>query len=227
MSTVPITQIIFDTPIKHHQISAFRGCLAKAVGYEHVLFHNHLDGRVDQFRYRYPLIQYKRIYGKAAVVFVKEGTEEAEKLLKRETLKLTLHGKKYRMNIEKAHFYKYTPKILKQRRGYQLRKWLALNGKNYEQFLLIEGEEKRVAFLNKILIANILAFCRSIEWYLEVELKVNITEVISMKQQQYKRVPLTVFDVRFITNISLPNYIGLGKGVSRGHGVLFRDKVKK
>jgi hypothetical protein len=39
---------------------------------------------------------------------------------------------------------------------------------------------------------------------------------------KYKGISFAAFDVLFKTNVSLPNYTGLGKGVSHGFGTVVR-----
>jgi transketolase N-terminal domain/subunit len=38
---------------------------------------------------------------------------------------------------------------------------------------------------------------------------------------------MTMFDAEFLTNVSIPDYAGLGKGVSVGYGMAVRKKDKK
>jgi hypothetical protein len=38
---------------------------------------------------------------------------------------------------------------------------------------------------------------------------------------------MQAFDVEFKTNVSLPDYIGLGKGASTGFGVVVKKREKK
>ena len=73
MTKVKTLILKFENEIERYEISFFRGAVIAAVGKEEdVLFHNH-EG--DNYRYSYPLIQYKRIHGCAAIVCVNEGTE--------------------------------------------------------------------------------------------------------------------------------------------------------
>ena len=53
---------------------------------------------------------------------------------------------------------------------------------------------------------------------------VKITQVLGTKTYRYKNVKLQGFDLVFKTNVSLPDYIGLGKSVSQGFGTICRTK---
>ena len=44
--------------------------------------------------------------------------------------------------------------------------------------------------------------------------------------RSFKRQKLMAFNVEFSTNAFLPSFIGLGKGVSHGFGIVFQNKQK-
>jgi hypothetical protein len=58
-------------------------------------------------------------------------------------------------------------------------------------------------------------------------LKLHIQDILNERVVRYKGVELTSFDLTFNVNFFLPDYIGLGKGVSIGFGsahVIEKDK---
>jgi len=66
--------VLYNTEISNKEISLFRGAVLKSLGDKaNVLYHNHTGE--ETFRYSYPLIQYKRINGKAAITCVEEGAD--------------------------------------------------------------------------------------------------------------------------------------------------------
>ncbi|MBR5326893.1 MAG: hypothetical protein IKU49_10450, partial [Prevotella sp.] len=66
--------VFYDTEINHTEIPLFRGAVWKSLGNKaDILYHNHTGE--DSFRYSYPLIQYKRLNGKAAITCVEEGAD--------------------------------------------------------------------------------------------------------------------------------------------------------
>lgn len=73
MKKIRIVEIIFENEIVAESIPAFREAIASKVEIENVLFHNHLD---DNYRFAYPLIQYKRIGNNAAIMCVDQGVDE-------------------------------------------------------------------------------------------------------------------------------------------------------
>ncbi|MDR1517093.1 MAG: hypothetical protein LBS52_03170, partial [Dysgonamonadaceae bacterium] len=64
--------IIFANQLRHGEISSFRGAVVNLLKDKNILFHNHREE--GGLRYSYPLIQYKRIHGKASIVCIAEGT---------------------------------------------------------------------------------------------------------------------------------------------------------
>lgn len=69
---IPLLTIRFHNDISFVELPQFRGAVISKVPSSLILFHNH-EG--DKLRYHYPLIQYKRIGGKAAILCLGKGTE--------------------------------------------------------------------------------------------------------------------------------------------------------
>lgn len=67
------TTILFDFQIKEYEAQALRGIVLDALKPDvPLVFHNHTQ---DGLRFSYPLVQYKSIDKKAAVVLIEEGSE--------------------------------------------------------------------------------------------------------------------------------------------------------
>ena len=60
----------FTNEISSTEIPKYRGAVIASLENKNILYHNHLD---DKFRYAYPLIQYKRLHKKAAILCIGEG----------------------------------------------------------------------------------------------------------------------------------------------------------
>ncbi len=58
--------------------------------------------------------------------------------------------------------------------------------------------------------------------YFNNKIKVTILQVDEPKVYKFKNIKMMGFDIRFKSNVSLPDYIGLGKGVSIGFGMIKR-----
>jgi hypothetical protein len=109
---------------------------------------------------------------------------------------------------------------------YYIRRWLPLNQKNYEEYSKLESLTEKSSFLEKMLTGNILSFCKGIGLHLEKHLDVKILKLEERHTLTYKGVKMQDFDAEFKTNISLPDFIGLGKGVSIGFGMIAKKNIK-
>lgn len=206
------------------EITQFRGAIIHAVqGENALLFHNHQD---DSFRYAYPLIQYKRIQRKAAIVCVKEGTEEIGKFFANANFDIKLGQKSVRLEIESIRPQQPIIQVWDSDFSYYLRHWLPLNQENYQKYVQTESLSDKIHLLEKILIGNMLSFCKGMDIVIEKEIKCCITQLDEPEVTRFKGVPIMSFGGTFKTNLSLPDYIGLGKGASIGHGVVVRKENK-
>lgn len=88
------------------------------------------------------------------------------------------------------------------------------------QYKSISDEISRMELLEKILIGNLISFAKGIGWDIKREIKVRISKILKTKNLKYKNTHLLAFGIEFSGNFSLPTYLGLGKGVSHGYGVV-------
>jgi hypothetical protein len=93
------------------------------------------------------------------------------------------------------------------------------------QFQQTEGVVERCAMLQRILTGNILSMAKGLGIHFDKEVKCVITNIDEQRMTNYKGTRMTSIDLVFSSNVSLPDYIGLGKGVSIGHGIV--TKIKK
>ena len=79
MKKIKILCVRFQNELRPDEIEMFRGAvLSKLQQSTSILFHNHLG---NGYRYSYPLIQYKCLDKKAAIVCLEEGTEVIGELI--------------------------------------------------------------------------------------------------------------------------------------------------
>lgn len=225
MKKVKILLIKFRNPIRKEEIPLFRGATIHALKENNdILFHNH-DG--EQFRYSYSLIQYKRINQCAAIVCVDEGTEAIGKLFANCDFTFNLGGRELQIDIEKIKATQYLIQTWDTYFHYHLRKWLPLNQKNYSEFLQLEDLSEKTQFLEKILIGNILSFAKGVDIQLESQIACKITYLSEPVIIRHKEIKMMSFDADFMCNVSLPDYIGLGKSVSLGFGTVTQNYERK
>lgn len=219
MSLIQITTVLFRNKISPKEIPFFRGSMIRLSG-DALLFHNH---NADGFNYSYPLIQYKRIKGCAALVGINQGAEAIECLFgEKSCFSCQLGNRTVDMELVSISSEKLFVCCDKSDNSYKISHWLPLNSENYQQYLQADGLVARIAMLEKILVGNILSFAKGVGIYFDFPVICRILQLESPNLSFYKNVELMSFRAAFRCNISLPEYIGLGKSVSVNNGVITR-----
>ncbi|SDD13109.1 CRISPR-associated endonuclease Cas6 [Halanaerobium congolense] len=185
--------------------------------FENVLFHNHKED--NNFRYKYPLIQYKILNGNPFIVGINEGAM----LIVNNFLdisRLTLDDKVYEEPEGIISMKNDELKVTSDTFKYKfITPWRGLNDKNFRKYKKLKNNnQKQDEFLSSILIGNILSFAKVIDWWIEDEIKIetNLDEI----PIYYKGNKMSGFKGKFTANIKLPDLIGLGKSPSRGFGTI-------
>ena len=225
MNKTKILTIRFENEIKREEIACFRGAVINAMESANVLFHNHTDD--DGLRYAYPLIQYKRINQKAAIVCLGEGTEAIGEFFAGGNFEILLGNREVNLVIDNIDASQCLVQCWDDSFSYHLRRWLPLNKQNYEKYCLMDGIVEKTTFLESLLIGNILSFAKGIGVHFEKQVECKLTEVSEPMSLYYKGVKFMGFDAVLKTNVSVPDYIGLGKGVSLGMGMVKLMKNNK
>jgi hypothetical protein len=217
MTKVKTLIIAFNNELEKFEIPLFRGAVIAAVGNDDdILFHNHLD---DKFRYSYPLIQYKRIHKCAAIVCVDEGTETIGDFFSSCNFEFNIGGRKIEMVINSVKAYQTEVQIWNTQFSYSIRSWLPLNSENYQKYITIDGLAEKTEFLENILKGNILSFLKGVGIHIDEDLQCKIAQLSEPRTVKNKNVKLMCFDAQFKSNVTLPDFIGLGKNVSIGYGM--------
>ncbi len=219
MNKIKIFKLTFKTPIMFYEVPLFRGLVINTIKDADLLFHNHTD---DNFRYRYPLVQYKRISGNAGIIFLGDGIERLSNFFNSTFSTVKLGKRDISLETDKVEAYDVNVQTWADEFYYSIRKYLPLNQSNYEKYSKIESVIEKYAMLENILIGNILSFAKGIDMHFGDQVTVKILSVDSHREYRFKGVKMMGFDMMFKTNVSLPDYIGLGKGVSIGFGMIKR-----
>lgn len=220
MKKIRYLRIQFDAEIAAYEVPAFRGAVIAKAGPEHILFHNHLNER--EYLYGYPVIQYKRIGRNPALVCVDYGVDEVHHLFANQDLEVRVGERPVTLTVRNLQMDQYTLQIWQKTFDYRLYNWLALNQDNHRAYQDLPDELSRIAYLENILKANILSFAKGMKWNVDRTIQLRIDEIMRAKLVPYKKQRLQAFDIRFRTNVFLPDYLGLGKGVSMGYGTVTR-----
>ena len=226
MKYIRTLTIITDAEIHQNEIPLFRGAVIHSLGdHPNVYFHNHLDD--DKFRYAYPLIQYKRLGGKAAIVCVEDGVDIIGQFLTEVDGTLTIGDRQITCNTGKIQPARILVQTWEEMFSYHISRWLPLNSQNYQRYKDIEGVVEKVSFLENILKANLLSMLKGLDIHLEKELILKITEISNSYLIYNKGVKMMAFNADFKCNLSIPNNIGIGKNASIGCGIVHQLRKDK
>lgn len=213
-----ITTILFDKGIKREETGAFRGALLTLLPDDPIL-HNHGDERT---LYRYPKVQYKTCNGKACIIGMNEGADILERALHLgDELTLRLGRRICCFTIiEKTTTYFNPGNSRAEGYDYKIIDWLPLNQENHIAYAQMKSMHEKIDLLDRILIASILRLLQGFNHFIDYRCEAFITNIISSKVIKYKGVEMLALDITIHTNIRLPENFGLGKGSSRGHGII-------
>lgn len=220
---IKLLQVTFENPISPWELPAFRGAVIATAGRQHILFHNHID---EGFIYSYPKIQYKQIAGKPMLMSIDQGIDEIHHFFENMQLGLMLGERPYELKIEKLNLNQFTLQVWDKLWEYRIDNWLALNQKNHEEYQKLESLSERLQFLERTLKGNILSFAKGVEWTVQDEIRLYIKNMREPRLISFKGKKLLGFSVDFACNVFFPAYIGLGKGVSQGYGIVKQRREK-
>ncbi len=211
--------IITDRPVAE-PASMLRGYIGGKFP-EYTLLHNHQN---DGYDYRYPLVQYKLLEGAPVILGIEDGGDILMKILPGiESLQLA--NNLYNVLETKITTRKHVIQQLDTLKNYKFATpWLGLNQENYEKYIQATDWKNRKGLLNSILLGNILSMCKGLG--IKIEERINLQTHLDNANVHYKGVLHKAFMGNFRVNFELPEFFGLGKGVSQGFGVVMHAKEK-
>ncbi len=222
MKEIRILRIIFDYEIETNLIPKFRGAIINKFGKDKILFHNHIG---NNFRYSYPLIQYKSLYNYASIISIENGVDETHAIFNKKDFNINIENNNIKLKIKKLSLNQFVIQTNNNKKyKYEITNWAGLNQGNYKKYNEIDEMVKQIEFLEKMLINNIIAFAKGINWQIEERIFVKISSIKKKNIKKIKDVKIQTFTLKFMTNVFLPNYIGLGKFSSIGFGIIKQCK---
>jgi hypothetical protein len=204
-----------DGPIKE-DASKLRGFFATRFN-EYILLHQH---NADKFIYKYPLVQYKIVDGKPMVLGINEGVDVLKEIYDKFE-EIPLGQNKYKIMEKRISIKNQEFSLANKFYMYQfVSPWFALSQENYRRYYLAGGREERQDLLNQTLIGNLLSMSKSLRYFVPEKIRANV--VVKPKKARLKDTNIMAFIGTFQVNFNLPDFIGIGKSVSRGFGVVKR-----
>ncbi|MCZ2101490.1 MAG: hypothetical protein LC107_08145 [Chitinophagales bacterium] len=210
--------IVFSEPIQSYDIPKFRAAVIEKTKRESTLFHNHVDDNV--YIYRYPLIQYKVTDKKASLICLAEATEDIHYLLKQRQFDFRIAGRTVNYEIDDVRLKYELIQTWDQDFVYNLHHWIALNQDNYREYQQLATLIERIAFLEHLLEKHLRIFMEAMGAEEVIPLQLNILDIKGEKYIEYKNIFHLTFSLNFRCNLSIPNHVGIGKGVSVGFGLV-------
>ena len=216
------TLLLSDIKLRPSQIHKFRGFVGN-VFKDHDLIHNHdEEGKPI---YRYPLIQFKLIDKSPAIIAI---TNKAVNIFSELFMKLN------QIDIEDTIIpvYEKDLKVEDVEFGYSdeiymyefVSPWIGLNQNNFKKYCNIDGacQSGKNQILKKVIIGNILAMSKYLDYRLSKDQKIMTEHKLKEKKVNLKVKTMKGFSGIFKTNFLIPDYLGIGKSVSRGFGAVRR-----
>lgn len=194
--------------------TSIRGFFGKKFS-EYTLLHHHLDNKL---KYQYPLIQYKMIEGKPMVVGINQGAQVLKEISDKFNT-ITLDYNKYEIierNMtmkneefglsDKIYFYEFaTP-------------WLALSQIKYHEFLNTRSNDEKADILRRVLIGNLISMSKTLNYTVPDIIRCDVD--MESREERFEDMDFTSFYGGFMVNFCIPDYLGIGRSVSKGYGTV-------
>ncbi len=172
-------------------------------------------------KFLYPRIQVKVLDEEIFIIGLNQGVDPIMKI-KDEIKELNFGDITFKVEDcdleESAQLFNLTSNLIKYK---FISNWVALNNSTNNKYQNM-NDANRLEFLNKLLGENIVFLAREVGFDFEKNIfsRINISslEPISEDQKGWG-----AFQGEFYSNIILPNYIGIGNGITRGYGAIFRE----
>ena len=226
---VKVVTVKFKNEIHFDEIPLFRGAINQTQGCSDILFHNHLEN--GKLKYGYPLVQYKQIDGKAAMVFIGDDASGNINRFSLGPIKTHFGNRPITLEVDTIEETEINVERQCESHYYHLSHWLALDQENYLFYHNDDTAIERIERLQKIIIGNIKSFCKSEAvdyWIPETEsLVCDIVELHESYYSKFKDFDLLSFNCVFRSNMVLPDNIGLGGKVSFGYGTVTAASEKE
>jgi hypothetical protein len=103
--------------------------------------------------------------------------------------------------------------------------WLALNQQNAKKFYELKGKPARDAFMLNMLSTQLNSLAKSLDYPISVP--VTCTAKVRFLRERVGRENRIVFLGKFRTNLSIPDYFGIGRSISLGYGTIKRITESK
>jgi len=170
-------------------------------------------------KFLYPRVQVKILDEQIYLIGIKEGSEPvlsiSEKIKELNFGNITFKVENIDIEDKTQEFIS-----LNQLIKYKfITPWVALNHMTGAKYKKLKSDDK-ISYLNKLLGQNIVFLANEFNLSLEKNIYTKL-ELSDLKPKKVDEKNWGSFEGEFKTNCILPNYIGLGNGITRGFGTFF------
>jgi len=180
------------------------------------VLHNH---KGESFNYRSPQVRYMVLNGIPRLISFNEGLYILEEIFSTGCelkVKKDIYSILGTDLIERIEPVGAIEELITYR---SISPWIALNQNNFKIFNNLNLIKEKKIFLERILIGNYLSFCKTAEVSVKNRILLAIQCFMPISIHVVKK-QFTGFKIEFVTNILIPELIGLGKMVSKGFGIM-------
>ena len=159
-----ITIIINDQVFESFDIPKLRGFFAERYS-NFDLIHNHLKAKQNQYRYAYPAIQFKIIDSHPAIIGIGDGIPILKEVFMNVD-HIKLGAVSHNINEKSITLENVEFGQIDNLKSYRfLLPWMALNQRNYDEYLKLNPKEKD-SFLEKILLGNLKSISHGFDYWI-------------------------------------------------------------
>ena len=215
--TVKIIKVQFpNNPMNRFDIPKFRGYLAKQYP-KYSLIHNHLEN--GKLRYGYPLIQFKTIRKIPTIIGLLEGLDIL-KMVFMDVEEININGRHQKIWEKSIKMREEPFGQTEEYYSYRfLSHWMALKEENYETYKQLYSIEKQV-FLKHLIRENLKTVSKGFQYHIPDIDSVKVEGYFKSRIMNFKNVKMLCFTGEFTVNFIIPDYLGIGKQVARGYGMV-------
>jgi hypothetical protein len=223
---ISVATLILNLEMGHIKLSlaAFRSAIIQKVGFiESDLFHNHFTNNDVNVHYRYPMVQYKWIEGKPAIICLGEAIHALLLFFEKSDNTLNLYQNEIPFEVHTLSIKEHELSVSETLEyTYKISDYAALNSQNFAAYMQLQDEDKRFQMLEKLLVNHLAAFANGNGYKPEKRFEVKIIALKPARVIESNEHKLKVFDFSFNANLKLPNYVGVGKDTAKGLGIITR-----
>ncbi|MEO1257801.1 MAG: CRISPR-associated endonuclease Cas6 [Bacteroidota bacterium] len=176
------------------------------------------EQKKDKYLYRYPLIQYRSVKGKAAIFAINDGVTAFQNVLADTDWEIRIDGKRRRLRMEGLEMKDHCLRVTKEMHTYRLHRWMPFNDVNYQLWINCEDLGAKVELLERILPGQLLNFCSGVGWQVPQRFDLHLIDLHKTHSERYHNIQRPAFDVTYCANLLLPDGMAVGKAVSQGFG---------